>query len=127
MSSEHDSLPPTGHGDTEHGGIVVRHAPERHRYELVDPTRDDLVIGHTDYREIGDESASTHGTITHRDFLHTEVDDAYGGRGLASVLVQFALDDVRAAGLRIVPHCPYVAGWIRKHDGRFDDLVDWPA
>ncbi|GAA0198889.1 GNAT family N-acetyltransferase [Cytobacillus oceanisediminis] len=103
----------------EHDGIVVRHAPERHRYELVDG---EDVIGHTDYREL-----EPHGTITHRDFVHTEVDDAYGGRGLASVLVQLALDDVRAAGLRIVPHCPYVAGWIRKHEGRFDDLVDWPA
>ena len=108
----------------EHDGTTVRHAPDRHRYELADGEE---VIGHTDYRELGDDGAPTHGTITHRDFLHTEVDDAYGGRGLASALVQFALDDVRAAGLRIVPHCPYVAGWIRKHEGRFDDLVDWPA
>lgn len=103
----------------EHDGIVVRHAPERDRYELVDGEQ---VVGHTDYREL-----STDGAVTHRDFLHTEVDDAYGGRGLASVLVRFALDDVRASGLRIVPHCPYVAGWLRTHEGRFDDLVDWPA
>jgi predicted GNAT family acetyltransferase len=109
---------------TEHDGIVVRHAPDRDRYELVDPERgaDGEVIGHTDYREL-----TSDGAVTHRDFLHTEVDDAYGGRGLASVLVAEALEDVRAAGLRIVPHCPYVAGWLRKHEGRFDDVVDWPA
>lgn len=121
------ALEPIEHRDDQGRSVVVRHAPDRHRYELVDPTRDDLVIGHTDYRELGGEGAPTHGTVTHRDFLHTEVDDAYGGRGLASVLVRFALDDVRDDGLRIVPHCPYVAGWIRKHEGTFDDVVDWPA
>jgi predicted GNAT family acetyltransferase len=104
---------------TEHDGIVVRHAPDRSRYELVDG---EDVIGHTDYRELSGD-----GVVTARDFLHTEVDEAYGGRGLASVLVADALEDVRAAGLRIVPHCPYVAGWLRKHEGRFDDLVDWPS
>ncbi len=108
----------------ERDGITVRHSPERDRYELVDG---DVVIGHADYRELGSDGTATPTTITHRDFLHTEVDDAYGGRGLASVLVRFALDDVRDDGLRIVPHCPYVAGWIRKHEGRVDDLVDWPA
>lgn len=112
------ALDPIEHRD-DHGTVVVRHAPDRHRYELVDG---EAVIGHTDYREI-----TADGAVTSRDFLHTEVDDAYGGRGLASVLVQYALDDVRASGLRIVPHCPYVAGWLRKHEGRFDDLVDWPA
>jgi predicted GNAT family acetyltransferase len=104
---------------TEHDGIVVRHAPDRNRYELVDG---EDVIGHTDYREL-----TSDGAATARDFLHTEVDEAYGGRGLASVLVADALEDVRAAGLRIVPHCPYVAGWLRKHEGRFDDVVDRPS
>ena len=117
------ALDPIEHGD-DHGTVVVRHAPERRRYELVDG---EAVIGHTDYRELTADGTVSPGTVTHRDFLHTEVVDAYGGRGLASVLVQYALDDVRASGLRIVPHCPYVAGGLRKHEGRFDDLVDWPA
>lgn len=100
---------------TREGGIVLRHVPERSRYEVVDG---EDVVGHADYREPD---------ATHRDFVHTEVDEAYGGRGLAGALVELALDDTRAAGRRIVPHCPYVAGWIRKHPGRFDDLTDWPA
>lgn len=110
------SLPPLEHQD-EHGRVVVRHAPERSRYELLDG---DTVIGHADYRHLDDTESSR------RDLVHTEVDDAYGGRGLASVLVRFALDDVRASGMRVVPHCPYVAGWLRTHEG-YDDLVDWPV
>lgn len=113
------SLPPTEHKDDEGRVVVVRHAPEQQRYELLD---DGTVIGHADYRDLEGNGAGVQ-----RDFLHTEVDEAYGGRGLASVLVAYALDDVRASGLRIVPHCPYVASWLRKHEGRFDDLVDWPA
>ena len=91
------------------------HAPDQQRYEIRD---DDEVIGLAQYRLPDD---------VHVDFVHTEVDDAYGGQGLASKLVAFALEDVRTAGKRIIPHCPYVAGWIRKHPGRYDDLTDWPA
>ena len=106
--------------------ITVRHAPEAHRYELVDDERDGgAVIGHTDYRELtGDSPTPEGGQPTARDFLHTEVDDAYGGRGLAGDLVSFALADVREAGLRIVAHCPYVARWLEKHPGQYDDIVD---
>lgn len=55
-----------------------------------------------------------------RIFFHTEVDDAYAGRGLAAVLVRVALDDTRAAGLTVVPVCPYVAGFLKKNSAEFD-------
>ena len=38
-----------------------------------------------------------------------------------------ALTDVRESGKRVIPHCPYVAGWIKKHPDLFDDITDWPA
>ena len=110
--------------------ITVRHAPDAHRYELVDGdadgvTREGAVIGHTDYRELTGTRPTQEGeAATARDFLHTEVDEAYGGRGLAGDLVSFALADVKASGLRIVAHCPYVARWLGKHPGQYDDLVD---
>lgn len=91
------------------------HAPDQHRYEVRD---DDEVIGLAQYRLPDD---------IHVDFVHTEVDDAYGGQGLASKLVAFALADVEAQGKRIIPHCPYVAAWLKKHPGRYDDLTDWPS
>ncbi|WP_460357924.1 GNAT family N-acetyltransferase [Mycobacterium sp. ZZG] len=58
-----------------------------------------------------------------RIFPHTEIDDAFSGRGLATILVQQALEATRAAGLRIVPVCSMVAGFIDKHP-EFNDLVD---
>lgn len=61
-----------------------------------------------------------------RVFLHTEVDDAYEGRGLATILVADALSATRADGLRIVALCPLVANYVEKHS-EFDDVVDAPT
>lgn len=48
-------------------------------------------------------------------FTHTEIEPAFEGRGLGGRLAQAALDDVRARDERVVPHCPFIAGWIRRH------------
>ena len=61
-----------------------------------------------------------------RVFFHTEVDDAYAGQGLASIVVREALDATREAGLRAVPVCPYVKGWVDKHPD-YADLAEDPT
>ncbi len=53
---------------------------------------------------------------------HTETSPAFGGRGLASRLVRYCLDDIRAQGLRVEPACPFVAAYIRKNPD-YADLV----
>jgi uncharacterized protein len=58
-----------------------------------------------------------------RIFTHTEVGDEYSGQGLAGELVTHALDATREAGLRVVPMCDYVRGYVEKHD-EYADLVD---
>ncbi len=50
-----------------------------------------------------------------RTFTHTEVDPAYGGRGLATILVADALAAAKDSGLRIVSHCSMVTQYIAKH------------
>lgn len=55
--------------------------------------------------------------------VHTGIRDRYEGQGLAGQLARRALDDARAEGLRVVPLCPYVAGFIAKHP-EYQDLVD---
>jgi uncharacterized protein len=55
-------------------------------------------------------------------FEHTEVPPELGGKGVGGKLVQGALDQVRAAGLKLVPQCPFVKGWIDKHPD-YADLV----
>jgi uncharacterized protein len=54
--------------------------------------------------------------------LHTEVADDHEGEGIGSGLVEAALDDVRARGEKVVPTCPFVAAFIRRHTG-YQDLV----
>ncbi len=58
-----------------------------------------------------------------RIFHHTEVDDSYEGRGLATILVSEALQATRAAGKHIVAVCALVASYLDKHHD-FDDIVD---
>jgi predicted GNAT family acetyltransferase len=89
---------------------MVRRVDDRHRYEIhVGDTR----AGLTAYRDRG----------TQRVFFHTEIDDAFAGQGLAATLVAEALADVRGLGLRVVPVCPYVAKFLKKHP-EFDDITD---
>jgi len=58
-----------------------------------------------------------------RVFYHTEIDEAFGGRGLGTVLIAEALAVTRGEGLRVVAVCPMVAGFLKKHP-EFDDIVD---
>ncbi len=57
-----------------------------------------------------------------RVFTHTEVDPAFGGRGLGTLLVRQALDATRAAGLSIKPSCPFVRAFVDRHT-EYGDLV----
>jgi uncharacterized protein len=55
-------------------------------------------------------------------FIHTEVPPELGGKGVGSMLVQGALDQVRAAGMKVIPACPFVKAWIGKHP-EYKDLL----
>ncbi|MET1089032.1 MAG: GNAT family N-acetyltransferase [Arthrobacter sp.] len=61
----------------------------------------------------------------HIDFIHTETSPEFEGQGLGKVLAHFALDDVVASGKRIIPHCPFIAAYLRKHED-YEQCVDWP-
>ncbi|MFF2082780.1 GNAT family N-acetyltransferase [Nocardia sp. NPDC058176] len=54
-----------------------------------------------------------------RIFFHTEVDQEYGGRGLAGLLVREALADSTRKKLTVVPVCPLFAAHLRKHGDEF--------
>ena len=51
-------------------------------------------------------------TIT---FTHTEVPEELGGSGIASKLAKMAMDDARDQHLAVVPRCPFIAAYIRRH------------
>ena len=88
---------------------TVRDNPEENRYEIRDGDR---VLGLAAYERRGD-------TVV---FTHTEVDPDAGQEGLGSTLVRAALDDVRSKGGSVVPVCPFVRGWIDRHQD-YSDLV----
>jgi hypothetical protein len=86
----------------------VRDNTERHRFEL----DADGHVAFSNYRR-------DDGTIT---IMHTEVPKELGGKGIGSALVRDLLEIVRAQGLKVVPLCPFVAGYIAKHP-EYADLL----
>jgi predicted GNAT family acetyltransferase len=87
----------------------VRDAPDRSRYEV---TVDGELAGFAAYR---DRDGA-------RVFTHTEVFDAFEGKGVGSVLARGALDAVRGTGVPVVAQCPFIAGYIARHD-EYADLL----
>lgn len=89
------------------------------RYEIT-YADNDKVVGFADYL-INDND---------RIFFHTKVDDNYGGRGLASILIAEALEDTFPSGQVVVGLCPFVKSHVEKkgydgayRDGTNDDLA----
>jgi predicted GNAT family acetyltransferase len=89
--------------------VSVRHNPAEHRYEVY---LGDEPVGMTVYEDRGDV----------RVFLHTEVDDAHEGHGLAGRLVTAALDHTREERRLVTPQCPYVRRYIEEHP-EYQDLL----
>jgi predicted GNAT family acetyltransferase len=54
---------------------------------------------------------------------HTEVKDAYEGKGVGTAIARTLLEQIRANGQQIVPLCPFVSGYIERHP-EYEDLVD---
>ena len=79
----------------------VRDNAERHRFEL----DVDGQVAFAVYRREGDALA----------IRHTETPVALRGKGVASALVRGLLDIARAQGIKVLPKCPFVAGYIDKH------------
>jgi uncharacterized protein len=86
----------------------IRDIAALHRYELV-------VDGLTAWVSYTRKP----GVIT---FIHTEVSKGLSGKGIGSRLARHVLDAARAEGLHVVPMCPFIAAWMKKHP-EYDDLV----
>ena len=48
--------------------------------------------------------------------VHTEVPTPLEGQGLAGKLARASLDYAREKGLRVIPLCPFVASYLRRHE-----------
>ena len=54
---------------------------------------------------------------------HVEVPKALGGRGVGTRLARLALDLIRSRGERIVPRCPFMVTFVRRHP-EYADLCE---
>ena len=52
--------------------------------------------------------------------IHTEVPVELEGRGLGGRLVRSALDDARQRGLTVIPSCPFVQTYLKRHPEDLD-------
>lgn len=85
----------------------IRENGARHRYELE-------IEGHIAFVLYKREP----GVIT---FVHTEVPKELGGKGVGSRLAKHVLEAARADGVKVVPMCPFIAAWMKRHP-EYDDL-----
>jgi len=89
--------------------VSVREVADRRRFEVL---VDDEVVGFAVFH-VEDGRAA---------IPHTEVDPDHGGQGLATELVRTVLDSARDRGQQVLPYCPFVSSFIRKHP-QYVDLV----
>ncbi len=94
-------------------GPRIVDAEDVQRYEAI---QDDALAGFIDYVVKSDRIA----------LVHTEVLPAHQGQGIGERLVQFALDDARRRGLRVIAACPYVRAYVERHPETQDIVVGLP-
>ncbi len=83
--------------------ITVTRNDEASRYEI---HSDDVLAGFAEFQ-------LRPGAIR---FIHTEIDPAFQGQGLAGTLASQALADAASTGDAIVPLCPYIAKYLQTHE-----------
>lgn len=89
--------------------------------DLVLRRADDALFTATlDGREVGRASIAVgHGVW---EAYSTVTAPGFEGRGIASRLVGFMLDAATEAGVRVIPSCWYVDGWMQRHAPHYDHL-----
>ena len=88
--------------------LTFVHDEQRHRYLAKDG---ETVVGSIDY-QLRDDDRHQRPRIV---FTHTETDPAHQGQGIAGRLTRYALDDVTATGLLLVPLCSYTQHYLTEH------------
>lgn len=91
--------------------VHVDHRPADHRF-VADVAGGEAVLI---YEPLGD------GTL---DLEHTIVPDESRGAGVGDALVRAAVDYAHQNGVGLVPTCPYVAAWLKRHPDQRDVFVD---
>ena len=54
--------------------------------------------------------------------VHTEVPKKFEGKGVGGALVKKTLEQIKSSGNKIIPSCPFVADYIKRHP-EYESLV----
>ncbi|QTE29586.1 GNAT family N-acetyltransferase [Pengzhenrongella sicca] len=93
--------------------LTVVDNPSESRFEA--RADDGAVVGYVSY----DGQAGGPGVVV---VIHTIVEPAFEGQGVGGRLVRGTLDLIRASGRTVVPLCPFVSAYLRRHPD-YQDLV----
>ncbi|UFH51850.1 GNAT family N-acetyltransferase [Spirosoma sp. KNUC1025] len=80
----------------------IRNNTHLHRFETETGGKLSII----QYKRIDDDTLA---------LIHTEVDPSLEGQGIGSKLVQGALEYVEQNNLTIVPLCPFVSAYLKRH------------
>ncbi|KQZ05042.1 hypothetical protein ASD19_03315 [Microbacterium sp. Root53] len=100
----------------------------------------DIVVSdnaeHTRYEAHFSDAQNPHGALAGvlvyedgegtRTLLHTVVWEEYSGHGIGGRLATHAFADARERGVKIVPVCTFVQGWLERHPEQHDVLAARP-
>lgn len=92
--------------------IVVSDNRDLSRYEAHLSQR---ILGIVEY----DFDPSTNSIV----LVHTEVLPDAEGMGVGSRLARGALEDVRERGLKVTVECEFIAAYLKRHRGEYDDIL----
>ncbi len=95
---------------TATSSTAVRNNTTLRRYEL----DADGAIAFANYRTVPGAVVIT----------HTETPVQLRGRGVASTLMQGVLEQIRAAGLKVIPGCSFAVDYLAKHPQERDLLAN---
>jgi predicted GNAT family acetyltransferase len=87
---------------------TVVHEPEQSRFAL----HEDGQTAVLDYQRVGERVV----------LPHTGVPREMEGRGIGSRLAKTALEWAREEGLRVVPICPFIRSYLKRHP-EYEDLL----
>jgi hypothetical protein len=89
--------------------LTVRHESPAQRFAV----RLDDQIAYLSYEDTGE------GVL---DFAHVYVPPEYRSQGIAAEITRAALQYARENGYSIIPTCPYVSDYLRRHR-EYEDIV----
>ena len=82
--------------------MSLKNNTHKHRFESMTDGKESFV----EYQTVDDETLA---------LVHTEVDPSLEGQGIGTKLVESVLAYVDRNNLKIVPLCPFVATYIKRH------------